>query len=270
MGRVKNQEVVMMNDKILAMYDKGMSSVSICKQLKTDCPQHKWYPNKILRIIKDVGIVRTLSDAQKNAIDNGSSLHPTKGRKRTDKEKENISKGYDSYFDSMSEEEKKEYITAKKSIGKKNWDNKSEEERTNTIFNMRKEQKKNMKELGSKSKIEYNIYEELKKRGHVVKDKYVYEKTGEEIDILTGVNLAIEIDGPTHWANIYGEETFNKNIAKDLKKNEKLIAAGFFVLRVRVSSSKSSRRVRLYVDQIEQWINSEDKSKLTTIGEENG
>ena len=69
------------DNKIISMYEDGHSTHEIAKNLKT-------YPNKIRRTLIKNGIrVRNSSEAQKVALEKGTSEHPTKGKTRTEEEK---------------------------------------------------------------------------------------------------------------------------------------------------------------------------------------
>ena len=72
---------------VIKQYQQNSSTYSIAKELGT-------YPKKIERILKKNGItLRTRSQAQANAIKTGRSKHPTKGEKRSEEEKNKISRG---------------------------------------------------------------------------------------------------------------------------------------------------------------------------------
>ena len=68
--------------QIIEMYnDQNKSTYEIAKQLDT-------YPNKIRRtLIKNGYQLKDKSEAQKTALAEGRSSHPTKGRKRSNKER---------------------------------------------------------------------------------------------------------------------------------------------------------------------------------------
>jgi very-short-patch-repair endonuclease len=62
------------------------------------------------------------------------------------------------------------------------------------------------------------------------------------IDIfLPGELVAIEIDGPSHFFPIYGEEVLKKKIEADQRKNDLLIGEGFTVIRVMVFKKNTQR-----------------------------
>ena len=69
-------------EQVIKMYnDENKSTYEIAKELNT-------YPNKIRRtLIKNGCQLKDKSEAQKTALAEGRSSHPTKGRKRSNKER---------------------------------------------------------------------------------------------------------------------------------------------------------------------------------------
>ena len=83
-----------------AYNNKKMSWIQIATELNT-------YPNKIRREAKRLGIQsRTKSVAQKEALKEGRSLHPTKGKKLHENTKLKISESQGLIWDSLSIEER--------------------------------------------------------------------------------------------------------------------------------------------------------------------
>ena len=72
---------------VIKRYKAGQSTLSLAKELNT-------YPKKIERILKKNGhVLRSRSESQALAIQNGRAKHPTKGLKRSEEEKAKISMG---------------------------------------------------------------------------------------------------------------------------------------------------------------------------------
>ena len=72
---------------VIKQYTEGHSTISLAKELNT-------YPKKIERILKKHGrSLRSRSESQTLAIQNGRAKHPTKGLKRTEEEKAKIAGG---------------------------------------------------------------------------------------------------------------------------------------------------------------------------------
>jgi very-short-patch-repair endonuclease len=52
----------------------------------------------------------------------------------------------------------------------------------------------------------------------------------------------IEVDGPSHFLPIWGEEKLDKQIKADLKKNGRILSKGFAIIRVKVIRKVSLKR----------------------------
>lgn len=193
----------------------------------------------IARVCKKHNIeANNRSESQKNSIASGRSKHPTAGKIRsedekilisermkkvwnnkTDEEKELHRQKARDIFLSLSEETRKEYI--KKSID------------TNRLV-----------AAVEGSKLEKYIVSQLIKQGIKVKlhSKYVIENEEMHVDImLPEFDIAIEVDGPSHFKNIYGEDILKKRVEKDAVKNWLLVSAGYIVIRARFPRSYVSK-----------------------------
>ena len=106
-------------ENVIRLYnEENKSTYQIAKQLET-------YPNKIRRtLIKNGYQLKHKSEAQKVALAEGRSSHPTKGRKRSRVEKIKISSSLVGYWEDMSEKERKR----RSKIAKSNWKNMSSEQ----------------------------------------------------------------------------------------------------------------------------------------------
>ena len=97
---------------VIKQYQQNSSTYSIAKELGT-------YPKKIERILKKNGIaLRTRSQAQANAIKTGRSKHPTKGEKRSEEDKNKISRGKELSWKNTSEEDREKFSQQ----AKERWD----------------------------------------------------------------------------------------------------------------------------------------------------
>ena len=93
--------------------DQKQSFGEIAKEYKT-------YPNKVRRDAIKYGIsIRSKSDAQKNVLQQGKANHPTKGKKRSEEEKNKISLGMHQSWNELSDKERNK----RKMQSKKNWNN---------------------------------------------------------------------------------------------------------------------------------------------------
>ena len=213
-------------DYIINLYCKqNKSTYEIAKDLNT-------YPNKILRILKKHGVsIKSKSEAQKNAIKLGRHSHPTKGKERTDREKLSISKSLTNHWDNMTDEERQERVNQ----AKQRW------------LNMDEQQKEKMRTLASEairkagkegSKLEKFVLERLTETGYTVDfhNKKLIPNEKLEIDLyIPKLKTIIEIDGPSHFFPIWGEEKLQKQIKADLQKSGRILSRGYAIIRVKVT-----------------------------------
>lgn len=196
------------------------------------------YPKKIQRLLTKYGIpTRDKSDAQKLALKSGRTKHPTKGRGRTYEERVKLAKTQKDYWENMAEEEKEEKTKA----AIKRLKNISEEDR----LKGQERSKQALQEaarLGSK--LEKFIRERLTREGVLVeyhRKDLVVGQDQLEVDIfLPEYTLVIEVDGPSHWLPIFGEESLANQLYADHKKENILLNEGYYVGRVRCQGGVSS------------------------------
>jgi very-short-patch-repair endonuclease len=217
---------------VIKQYQENSSTYSIAKELGT-------YPKKIERILKKNGIaLRTRSQAQANAIKTGRSKHPTKGEKRSEEEKNKISKGKELSWKNTSDEDREKFSQQ----AKERWDK------------IPADKKKEMMEKAGRalriaaiegSKAEKFLQRKLNEMGYdVVLHKKDLVEGNFEIDLfLPELNTIIEIDGPQHFLPVFGEKKLQEVIKFDSIKNGLLVSKGFCVVRVRYLCKNMSRAV---------------------------
>lgn len=212
------------DSKIVQMYvDHHKSTYEIAELCST-------YPNKIRRILVKNGVaLKTKSEAQKNAIDNGTANHPTSGKKRTDGEKLKISSGLKKYWDNMSEE----LYEARIKQAQARWKNMSDVEKDNMLSAAIKAIQLAGKEG---SKLEKFLQVELSNAGY----RAEYHKKGLivnenlEIDMyIPALKTIIEVDGPSHFLPIWGEEKLQKQIKADFHKTGLILNKGMVIIRIK-------------------------------------
>ena len=217
---------------VIKQYQQNSSTYSIAKELGT-------YPKKIERILKKNGItLRTRSQAQANAIKTGRSKHPTKGEKRSEEEKNKISKGKELSWKNTSEEDREKFSQQ----AKERWEK------------IPADKKKEMMEKAGRalriaaiegSKAEKFLQRKLNEMGYdVILHKKDLIEGNFEIDLfLPELNTIIEIDGPQHFLPVFGEKKLQEVIKFDSIKNGLLVSKGFCVVRVRYLCKNMSRAV---------------------------
>ena len=225
----------MKDQEIIKMYSKQkMSTYEIAKHLNT-------YPNKIRRVLLKNGIhMNDKSTAQKNAIKNGTAKIPTKGRCRSKEEKLKISSSLKKRWSEISEDDYNEHVRK----AKERWSNLSE----STKRSMNEAAIKAIQKAGKEgSKLEKFLVEELRNYGHEVRPhvKNLIPNENLEIDMyFPNIKLIVEIDGPSHFMPIWGEDKLKKQIKADAHKTGLILSKGFAIIRVKSladSISLSSR-----------------------------
>jgi len=217
----------MNEQEIVKQYKEGNSVKTIAENFHTST-------SKIYRILKKTNQNRSRSEAQKLALEKGTAQHPTKGSKRSDKVKEEISKKVAKNWKEKPEDKMAEFITQ----CKKNWVDKGPEE----INDMRKKAAKGLHEASKNgSKIEKYLAERLKNEGYKVNIHYKDIGGEYELDLyLQDLRIAIEIDGPQHYLPIFGEAKLQKTKLQDEVKNGLLLRRGINVIRVKYDSKTNS------------------------------
>jgi very-short-patch-repair endonuclease len=214
------------NDEYMVkLYEKGMSTYEIAKIFDT-------YANDVRRKLLAMGVnLRSKSEAQKRAIQSGRHTHPTKGRKRTESEKEKISNSVAKKWEEMTPEERERRCQ----ISKEKWDAMTEEERAN----FQKKSSEAVREAAhSGSKLEKFLLVELQRHGFKVEfhRKSLVENEELEMDLFLPAlfpPVVIEIDGPSHFFPIWGEESLEKHVKADKEKNGLLMSSGYSIIRVK-------------------------------------
>lgn len=216
------------DQKVIEMYtEEDKSTYEIAKHLNT-------YPNKVRRtLIKHGFELKSKSEAQKNALKTGRSYHPTEGKKRSSKEKLNISKGMVTHWGEMTKEQRENRINQ----AKERWQEMDLEQKDKmsrlAIEAIRKAGKEG-------SKLEKFVVERLKQEGHKVDfhNKTLIPTEKLEIDIyLPELRTIIEVDGPSHFLPIWGEEKLQKQIKADLHKSGLILSRGYAIIRVKAMNS---------------------------------
>jgi|SRR6056300_250280 very-short-patch-repair endonuclease len=236
-------------DKVISLYsEQNKSTYEIAKQLNT-------YPNKIRRTLIKHGIeLKDKSAAQKAALESGRSSHPTAGKKRTNEQKIAISKGLVNYWEDMSDKEKARRVKQ----AKNNWKN------------MTAKQKESMRSKGiaairnaakEGSKMEKWVKERLEEAGFPVRmHVLIIPAENLEIDLyIPSLKTIIEVDGPSHFLPIWGEEKLQKQVNADLRKSGALLSKGYAVIRLKSlgqeSLAKREEMLSSVVDEVTKISN---------------
>jgi very-short-patch-repair endonuclease len=210
--------------KIIDMYTKeNKSTYDIAIEYNT-------YPNKIRRILIKNGIeLKDKSEAQKNAIQTGKSIHPTLGRTRSQEERLNISRGIKQYWTEMDDQTYEEKVNQ----AKNRWQKIPEKEKQKMLDAAIKAIQVAGKEG---SKLEKYLYQEIEANGYRVEfhKKYLIQNENLEIDMyIPELKTIIEVDGPSHFLPIWGEEKLQKQIKADNNKTGLILSKGMAIIRIK-------------------------------------
>lgn len=210
--------------KIVTLYlVNNKSTYEIAETMNT-------YPNKVRRILLRHGVIlKNKSEAQKNAIQNGTAIHPTSGKNRTYEEKLKISSGLKKYWENMSDELYQERINN----AKNRWEALSEKEKENMMSSAIKAIQLAGKEG---SKLEKFLRVELERNGYKIEfhKKNLVQNANLEIDMyIPELKAIIEIDGPSHFLPIWGDEKLQKQIKADFDKTGLILSKGYVVIRIK-------------------------------------
>lgn len=216
--------------------------------IATDCGT---YPNKIRRDAIALQIpIRDKSAAQKNALNTGKHQHPTKGKERSQTEKNKIGMGVMKAWDGLDEQT----LQNRKQKSKELWENLDEDTKQNMI-RLANEAVRNTSKVGSK--LEKFLLDQLLQDGYKVdfhKEQSLLT-TKLQIDLfLPSMNTAIEIDGPSHFLPVWGEDALAKNISYDNKKEGLIIGKGLVLIRIKQSRDFSKTRASLIYQKLKTLL----------------
>lgn len=238
--------------QIIDMYaNQNLSTHAIATVFNT-------YHQKITRYLKKWGVkLKNKSDAQKIALDSGRFIHPTQGKKRDDAVKNKISNSMADCWDKISDSEKQK----RSEKAKANWDNLTDEQKKTLQESAHKAIRISAKEG---SKLEKYLYENLTYNGFQVifHKKELIPNNKLEVDIfVSDKKTAIEIDGPSHFLPIWGEDKLLKTKASDMQKAGLLNGYGFNLIRIKqVVKNVSAFQSRRTLDELIKVLNKIDIS----------
>lgn len=201
--------------------------------------RYKTYANKIRRDAVKFNIsIRDKSEAQKNALSTGAHSHPTKGKARSEDIKNKIGSSVMKSWQDISKEE----LDKRKDKSRQNWQNLDDDIKDN-ILKLANDAVRIASKTGSK--LEKYLLKKLLDDGYKVDfhKEQILSNTRLQIDLfLPTINLAIEVDGPSHFAPVWGDESLKKNIKYDSKKEGLIIGKGWHLIRVKQKKDFSKAR----------------------------
>ena len=231
------------------------------KSFRDIADEHGTYANKVRRdAIKFKINIRDKSVAQKNALKTGRSQHPTQGKERSEETKNKIGTGVMTSWENLDDET----LEKRKEKARQNWENLPEEVKENILHEANTAVRQASK---TGSKLELFLFNTLLQDGYVVefhKEQNLLN-TKLQLDLfLPKLNIAIEVDGPSHFAPVWGEDTLKRNKGYDNKKTGLILGKGLSLIRVKQSKDFSKARAtviyRELLKSIELIQNSKNKN----------
>lgn len=222
--------------------------------------QYNTYANKLRRDAIKFGIKpRDKSEAQKNAINTGIHEHPTKGKKRSETTKVKIGNSVMKAWESLSEEE----LEKRKNDSKKRWESLSKDTQEQILKSANNAVRKASK---TGSKLEIYLLESLLRDGLKVEfhKEQTLLNTKLQIDLfLPQHNIAIEVDGPSHFEPVWGSESLKKNKKYDAKKEGLILGRGWTLFRIKQAKDYSKSRAEVIYRQLLQKIQELSSNKIS-------
>lgn len=205
------------------------------------------YANKLRRdSIKFKLKIRNKSEAQKNALKEGKTKHPTKGKQRSESTKNKIGMKVLESWASLDEEQ----LEQRKEKARQNWEKMSDEEKQNILH----EANIAVREASKKgSKLELYLLDALLNSGFHVEfhKEQTLLNTKLQIDLfIPTLSVAIEVDGPSHFEPVWGNEALTRNKKYDDKKSGLIIGKGLSLIRIKQSKDFSKTRARIIFQEL--------------------
>jgi very-short-patch-repair endonuclease len=218
------------------------------------------FPEQIRRALRRFNIpVRSRIQASHNFYDNGGE-NARKGYQFSEKEKETASISAKEYWLSNASKEARAKIAEKSQAY---WDTVSDDEKQAIIERLHRACRE---AAANGSKAQRMIEKILKDKYHYVTMLGVVQIAGIgdlEVDIaLPGVGIAIEVDGITHFRDVYSDDRYERAMEADKRKNDILTRAGWSVVRIVLKCDRYSKGACLMVcDKLHKMIEAKDYAK---------
>ena len=236
------------------------------KRFRDIADEHGTYANKVRRdAIKFKINIRDKSVAQKNALKTGRSQHPTQGKERSEETKNKIGTGVMTSWENLDDET----LEKRKEKARQNWESLPEEVKENILHEANTAVRQASK---TGSKLELFLFNTLLQDGYVVefhKEQNLLN-TKLQLDLfLPKLNIAIEVDGPSHFAPVWGEDTLKRNKGYDNKKTGLILGKGLSLIRVKQSKDFSKARATVIYRELLKSIElvQNSKNKHIEIGD---
>lgn len=200
------------------------------------------YSNKLRRDAIKFNIkIRDKSEAQRNALKTGKAPHPTKGKQRSEDTKNKIGMSVLNSWENMDDKT----LEKRKKKAKQNWENLSQDDKDN-ILKKANDAVRETSRVGSK--LEKYLLQRLLEDGYHVdfhKEQSLVN-TKLQIDLfIPKMRVAIEVDGPSHFEPVWGNDALDRNKKYDDKKTGLILGKGLVLIRIKYSKDFSKSRGEL-------------------------
>lgn len=217
------------------------------KSFKDIADEYGTYANKIRRdAIKFEIPIRDKSAAQKNVLSSGKAEHPTKGKTRSEEVKTRIGNSVMKAWDNLDETT----LQQRKDRARQNWEKLSDDEKANILREANLAVRAASK---TGSKLEHYLFNRLIEDGYKVdfhKEQSLLN-TKLQIDLfLPKLNVAIEVDGLSHFEPVWGQDALKRNQGYDNKKTGLILGKGLVLIRVVQKKDFSKSRAHAIYEQL--------------------
>jgi very-short-patch-repair endonuclease len=154
------------------------------------------------------------------------------------------------HWNSLSDDE----MTKIKQKAKENWDKLSDDERAH-MQHMAQEAVRQSSKTGSK--LEKYLLAKLLNAGWKVDfhKEQMLLNTKLQIDLfLPTINTAIEVDGPSHFMPVWGEDSLQKNVKYDNKKTGLILGKGLVLIRIKQIKDFAPTRAELIYHKLTEVL----------------
>jgi very-short-patch-repair endonuclease len=209
------------------------------------------YANKLRRdAIKYEIKIRDKTEAQKNALAKGRTKHPTKGKTRSEEVKSRIGNGVMKSWENLDQAT----LDKRKEKARVNWEKLGDNEKANIL----REANIAVRESSKKgSKLEKYLLNKLISDGYKVdfhKEQSLLN-TKLQIDLfLPTLNIAIEVDGLSHFEPVWGSDALKRNQGYDNKKTGLILGKGLVLIRVVQKKDFSKARADVIYNELSSSI----------------
>lgn len=209
------------------------------------------YANKLRRDAIKFNIkIRDKSEAQKNALKSGRANHPTKGKERSEKTKNKIGLRVLQAWENLDDHE----LNKRKEKARNNWNNLDQNDQEQILKKANQAVRESSK---SGSKLEKYLLNELLRDGHAVEfhKEQSLVNTKLQIDLfISKLGIAIEVDGPSHFEPVWGDDVLKRNKSYDNKKSGLILGKGWVLIRIKQSKDFSKSRAYLIYQELKNHI----------------